>query len=61
MAVKSSAFGSVTLTGDDAQKFKRQVAYGRPKEGAKENVKSGVDLAREFRDSGRCLTIRIQA
>lgn len=56
MAVKSSAFGSVTLTEDDARKFKRQVVYGRPKASAKEGVQLGMKMATEFRNSDRSLT-----
>jgi hypothetical protein len=31
MSIRSSAFGSVRLTGEDARKFEAQVKYGRPK------------------------------
>ncbi|MBR9652319.1 hypothetical protein [Thalassovita aquimarina] len=52
MAITSHAFGRVTLTGDDAAKFKRQVKYGRPSEAAKQSVKSGLALAREMKAKG---------
>jgi hypothetical protein len=58
MAITSSTFGSVTLTGEDAKKFKRQITFGKPKAGAKESVRRGVELAREFRESGRELKIQ---
>jgi hypothetical protein len=31
MSIRSSTFGSVRLTGEDARKFEAQVQYGRPK------------------------------
>ena len=61
MAVKSSAFGSVTLTGEDAKKFKRQVTFGKPKQGAKDSVLRGTALAESFRQNGRQLTVKIPA
>ena len=57
MAITSNTFGRVTLTGDDAKKFKRQVTFGRPKAAAKANVEEGVKLAREFRANGRRLAL----
>jgi len=61
MAVNSTAFGSVTLTGDDAKKFKRQVTFGKPKATAKASVKRGVELAEAFRANKRTLTVRVRA
>ena len=58
MAIHSSTFGSVTLTDDDAKKFKRQVTYGRPKANATEAVARGVAIAKQFRD-GRALTVTL--
>lgn len=52
MAIKSSAFGRVTLTGPDAKKFKRQVTYGKPNAAAVETVKSGVAMSRKFSADG---------
>ncbi|MEP2827587.1 hypothetical protein [Parvibaculum sp.] len=57
MSIKSHAFGRVTLTDEDAKKFKNQVIYGKPKAAAVESVKRGVTLAHEFGKGGR---IRIQ-
>lgn len=48
MAIKSNAFGCVTLTERDAEKFKNQVKYGKPKQAAIENVKRGVSLSNEL-------------
>lgn len=31
MSIRSSTFGAVRLTGEDARKFQAQVTYGRPK------------------------------
>ncbi len=53
MAIKSNAFGRVTLTGEDAKKFQAQVAYGKPKAAAREAVKRGVALSRKLASSGR--------
>lgn len=53
MSIKSHAFGRVTLTGRDAQKFKNQVTYGKAKPAAKETVKRGVELVRKLRESGK--------
>lgn len=57
MAIQSSAFGSVTLTREDAEKFQRQVTYGRPKTVAVDAVKRGVDIAQQFRE-GRSLDFK---
>jgi hypothetical protein len=59
MAVKSTTFGRVTLTGEDAKKFERQVAYGKPKAAAKESVSRGVVLAERFRGNDRTLTFKV--
>ncbi len=61
MAVISSTFGSVTLTEEDAKKFKRQVTYGKPKAAARASVERGVKLAGEFRSGNRTLTIKAPA
>jgi hypothetical protein len=51
MSIKSHAFGRVTLTGEDAKKFRNQVTYGKPKAAAKQSVKQGVKISRKL-DSG---------
>lgn len=53
MSIMSHAFGRVTLTDEDAKKFKNQVIYGKPKAAAVESVKRGVVLAREFEKGGK--------
>ena len=53
MSIKSHAFGRVTLTDEDAKKFKNQVIYGKPKAAAVESVKRGVTLARQFEKDGK--------
>lgn len=57
MAITSNAFGRVHLTKEDAQKFERQVRYGRPNAAAKESVKQGRALASAFMQAGGSLTI----
>lgn len=53
MAIKSHAFGRVTLTGRDADKFNRQVAYGRPTQVARASVARGTKLYEEFASDGQ--------
>jgi len=52
MAIKTSTFGGVHLTGEDAEKFRRQVKYGRPKKAAKEALERGRILLQEFDEKG---------
>ena len=52
MSIKSSTFGRVELTGEDAKKFRRQVTYGRAKPAAKEAVARGVLLSQTLKESG---------
>ena len=56
MAITSTAFGRVHLTKEDAQKFERQVRYGRTNSAAKESVKEGRALATAFMKTGGNLT-----
>ena len=49
MAIKSSAFGRVTLTESDAKKFKNQVTFGKPKKAAVESAMRGVEISRAIR------------
>lgn len=53
MAINSTTFGRVSLTEADADKFKKQVAYGRPKAAAHDTAKRGVELSREYQKSGK--------
>jgi hypothetical protein len=45
MSVHSHAFGSVRLTGEDARKFKAQVAYGRQNKAAVASIERGRPAA----------------
>jgi hypothetical protein len=49
--IKSDTFGGVTLSGDDARKFDRQVRYGRPSLAAQETLKQGDALLARFASS----------
>ena len=53
MGIKYHAFGRVTLTQDDADKFSRQVKYGRPNDAAKRSVERGLELSKKFKDGGK--------
>ncbi|WP_150132687.1 hypothetical protein [Neorhizobium sp. SOG26] len=53
MSIKSSAFGGVTLTGEDAKKFVNQVTYGRHKKEATEAVARGSAMAKSFARDGK--------
>jgi len=46
--IKSSVFGSVTLSGEDARKFERQVRYGRPSQAAQDTLLLGDKLLKQF-------------
>ena len=60
MSIKSDAFGRVTLTGRDAEKFEKQVAYGKPNAAARNSVKRGVALSRQLQQHGGQVQISIQ-
>ena len=53
MAIRSSAFGRVTLTDQDAKKFKAQARHGRPKAAASTSAKRGSALLEEMRSRGK--------
>ncbi len=55
MAVKSTVFGGVTLSGKEAEKFRHQVTYGRPKKAAIESAKKGDKMRIEFEKTGRVI------
>lgn len=59
MSIKSTAFGGVVLTGDDAAKFARQVRYGRPSKAAIETVKQGSMAVKSLRENGK-ITITLK-
>jgi hypothetical protein len=52
MSIKSSAFGGVTLTGDDAKKFLKQVRNGRPSLAASESARRGSAMVAAIQKSG---------
>jgi len=53
MAIKSHAFGRVTLTKEDAAKFARQVKFGRSSASAKSTVERGAAMNTIFKSSGK--------
>lgn len=59
MSIKSNAFGRVVLTDQDADKFRAQVTYGRPKAAAIKNVASGVTLSQTLRAKG-AVSVRLK-
>jgi hypothetical protein len=60
MAIKSSDFGRVTFTGDDAKKFRNQVKHGRPNSTAVDNLKRGANMYRAFKDNGGKITLSLR-
>ncbi len=60
MSIKSSAFGRVTLSGSDAEKFKKQVSYGKPKPAAVKGVKRGVEMLREMQANNGRVSFKIK-
>jgi hypothetical protein len=60
MAIKSNAFGRVTLTEKDARKFKNQITFGKPKAAALESVKRGVKITQSMRDNGGRITFSLK-
>ena len=60
MGIESSAFGRITLTGTDADKFRRQVRHGKPKAAAVKSLERGRKLVKEFNRSGS-VKLRIKA
>lgn len=60
MSITSHAFGRVTLTGKDAERFEHQVRYGRANAESKHAVSEGVKLARKLHKNGS-VVIRLSA
>ena len=52
MSVKTTTFGGVHLSGEDARKFLNQVRYGRPKQAAKDACAHGLPMVKEFMEKG---------
>ena len=43
------------MSGEEAEKFSRQVKYGRPKKAAVESAKRGKVMLKEFSTTGRVI------
>jgi hypothetical protein len=52
VGIQSDSFRGVVITGDDIKKFDRQVKREVPNSAARETVRRGVEMAREFGASG---------
>lgn len=59
MSITSNAFGRVTLTDEDAKKFRDQVSYGKPKQAAKDSVQRGMEMVKSFQSTGK-VTIKLK-
>lgn len=59
MAVHTSVFGGVRLSGEDAKKFSNQVTYGRPKRAATDALEKGKKLLKEYEKNGYA-TIKVK-
>jgi hypothetical protein len=58
MAIESSPFGGVKLTGEDAEMFLKQVSLGSSEErrrDAERAIKHGQAMAAELAKKGHCL------
>lgn len=53
MGVRTSTFGAVTLSNEDAEKFVKQVRYGRPKKAASKLLEQGRALLKQFDEQGQ--------
>jgi len=60
MAIQSSPFGVTKLTKQDSQKFRRQVAHGRPSSAALESLRHGEQLLKSFQKRGS-VTLKLKA
>ncbi|MDT8376486.1 MAG: hypothetical protein RQ867_07070 [Mariprofundaceae bacterium] len=52
MGVRSTIFGGVTLSGEESEKFKRQVKYGRPKAAAHKALAKGLKMTSQMDKNG---------
>lgn len=52
MAVHTSIFGGIRLSGEDAKKFSDQITYGRPKKAAVNALADGKKLLKEYDKKG---------
>ena len=53
MAIKSHPFGRVTLTGDDAKEFAKQVLHGQANQAAEDALRKGRIMVKEFKSTGK--------
>ncbi|MCO5129276.1 MAG: hypothetical protein M9932_01760 [Xanthobacteraceae bacterium] len=60
MSIHSNSFGRVTLTDEDAKKFRNQVAYGKPKQVAKDSMQRGVEIVRQFNENKGRVTVSLK-
>ena len=59
MAIHSNPFGGVHLTGKDAEKFLRQVRYGRPNAAVKATAAEAKEMDEKFRKHGGRVPLRL--
>lgn len=52
MAIKTTTFGGITLSGKDAEAFEHQVTYGRPSKAARESFARGKIIVKEYERKG---------
>lgn len=57
--IKSNAFGRVTLTDEDAKKFRNQVAHGKPKQAAQVGVLRGTKMVQSFQENRGKVTVKL--
>lgn len=53
MAVKSSQYGGLRITGDSAQRFRNQVKYSNVSKTASASAKSGIMIAKSISSNGK--------
>lgn len=56
MGVRTTFFGVTKLTGKDAKKFRRQVAYGRPNKAALDSLARGNEILKQLHTKGHAVT-----
>lgn len=59
MAVVTSFFGVTKLTGEDSNKFRQQVSYGRPNQAAKDALARGTKILNAIDNKG-CYTVTVK-
>ncbi len=52
MSVKTSVFGSIRLSGSDAEKFQDQVKYGRSTKAARDTLARGTKMLSKYDKDG---------